>query len=76
MITNWEFAAGKTYEVWYSEHMPTLIAIILWVLIIASWFTHIVTCLATGMWGFLIAGALLFPIGIIHGVMIWFGYGY
>lgn len=46
-----------------------LIAIIL----IAAWLTHIVTCLAQGFWGFLIAGAIFFPIGIIHGFMIWFG---
>ena len=40
---------------------------------IAAWLTHIVTCLAYGLWGFLIAGAIAFPIGIIHGVMIWMG---
>mgnify|MGYP001601773559 CR=1 FL=1 len=40
-----------------------------------AWLTHIITCLALGMWGFLIAGAIFFPIGIIHGIMIWFGGG-
>jgi hypothetical protein len=34
---------------------------------IAGWITHIVTCFTHDMWGFLIAGALFFPIGIIHG---------
>ena len=38
-----------------------------------AWLTHIVVCLANGLWGFLIAGAILFPIAIIHGIMIWFG---
>jgi hypothetical protein len=42
---------------------------------IAAWFTHVIVCLTAGKWGFLIAGALAFPIAIIHGVMIWFGYG-
>jgi hypothetical protein len=42
---------------------------------IAAWLTHVITCLSVGMWGYLIAGALLFPIAIIHGVMIWFGMG-
>ncbi len=42
---------------------------------IAAWLTHIITCLANGMWGYLIAGAIMFPIGIIHGIMIWFGAG-
>ena len=39
----------------------------------AAWVTHIVTCLTFGKWGFLIAGALFFPIGIIHGFGVWFG---
>jgi len=39
----------------------------------AAWLTHIVTCLNDGLWGFLIAGALFFPIGIIHGIGIWMG---
>ena len=46
---------------------------ILFVLMFAAWLTHVVTCLATAAWGFLIAGAIVFPIAIIHGFMIWFG---
>lgn len=49
--------------------MPILI--ILWVF--AAWMTHIVVCLQTASWGFLVAGALLFPIAWIHGTGIWFG---
>jgi hypothetical protein len=39
---------------------------------VAAWFTHIFTCFSEGLWGFLIAGALMFPIGIIHGAWLWF----
>jgi hypothetical protein len=39
----------------------------------AAWLTHVVTCLSEGRWGFLIAGAIAFPIAIVHGIMIWFG---
>jgi hypothetical protein len=39
---------------------------------IAAWLTHIFTCFSEGLWGFLIAGALFFPVGIIHGVWLWF----
>jgi len=39
----------------------------------AAWLTHVVVCLIAGKWGFLIAGALMFPIAIIHGTGIWFG---
>jgi hypothetical protein len=38
----------------------------------AAWITHIFTCFSDGLWGFLIAGALLFPIGILHGFYLWF----
>jgi hypothetical protein len=37
-----------------------------------AWFTHIFTCFAEGLWGFLIAGAIMFPIGIFHGIYLWF----
>lgn len=40
---------------------------------IAAWLTHIITCITLGKWGFLIAGALFAPIGVVHGVGIWFG---
>ncbi len=40
--------------------------------VIAAWLTHIITCFSDGLWGFLIAGAIMFPIGIIHGVWLWF----
>ena len=39
---------------------------------IAAWLTHVIICLAAGAWGYLIAGALLFPIAVIHGIMLWF----
>jgi hypothetical protein len=38
-----------------------------------AWITHVITCLSDERWGFLIAGALVFPIAIIHGIGIWFG---
>lgn len=42
--------------------------------LIAAWLTHVIFCLSNTMWGILVAGAILFPIGIIHGIMIWFGF--
>ena len=42
--------------------------------LIAAWLTHILVCLDEGSWGFLIAGAIMFPIAIIHGIGIWFGF--
>jgi hypothetical protein len=39
---------------------------------VAAWLTHIFTCFGTGLWGFLVAGAIFFPIGILHGIYLWF----
>jgi hypothetical protein len=47
------------------------IAFIVWG--ISAWLTHIIVCLQTESWGFLIAGALFVPIAWIHGTGVWFG---
>jgi hypothetical protein len=46
--------------------------VVLGVTAITAWLTHVLTCLNEGLWGFLIAGAIMFPIGIIHGIWLWF----
>lgn len=40
----------------------------------AAWITHVVVCFDQDNWGFLIGGALAFPVAIVHGVLYWFGY--
>lgn len=40
---------------------------------VAAWVTHVVNCIQDEAWLFLIAGAIAFPIAIVHGVGIWFG---
>lgn len=39
----------------------------------AGWLTHLYVCFTEELWGFLIAGAIFFPVGIIHGWGIWLG---
>ena len=57
--------------------MGQLLGVMTWFAILvgsaAAWFTHIYQCFTEEQWGFLIAGALFFPIAIVHGVGIWFG---
>jgi hypothetical protein len=53
--------------------MNTLFACMMIFWVVSAWVTHIVVCLQTAAWGFLIAGAILFPIAWIHGTGIWFG---
>ena len=40
---------------------------------IAAWFTHVIVCIQDERWFFLIAGAIAGPIGIVHGIGVWFG---
>lgn len=54
--------------------MGQLLGFAVGALAFAGWFTHVVTCLKFGLWGFLIAGALVFPIGIVHGWGLWLGF--
>jgi len=42
-------------------------------LVVSGWLTHVIVCLKTGQWGFLIGGAIFAPVGVIHGIGIWFG---
>jgi hypothetical protein len=48
-------------------------ALIFILLVLASWVTHVIVCIKTASWLFLIAGAIAFPIGVIHGTGYWFG---
>ena len=41
---------------------------------VAAWFTHVIVCLQAESWGLLIGGAIFFPIGIVHGTGLWFGF--
>ena len=38
-----------------------------------GWITHLYVCFTRNEWGFLIAGAIFFPIGVIHGWGVWLG---
>ena len=40
----------------------------------AAWITHAIACLKSGSCCFLIAGLVIYPIGIVHGIGIWFGW--
>jgi len=48
-------------------------ALIIFLLLFAAWVTHVIACISKGMILLLIVGAFIFPIGIVHGVAVWFG---
>ena len=39
----------------------------------AAWLTHVVHTIKAEEWFFLLAGAIFAPIGMVHGIGIWFG---
>jgi hypothetical protein len=39
----------------------------------SAWLTSIVFCAANGFRPLLIASAVFFPVGVVHGVGVWFG---
>lgn len=46
--------------------------VIIW--IVAAWLTHVIVCIKAASWGFLIAGAIFFPVAWVHGTGLWFGW--
>ena len=52
----------------------SFIGIALFLASAAAWFQHLYTCFTEEAWGFLIAGAIFFPVAIVHGVGIWLGF--
>lgn len=58
-----------------SRMNPITLIVVLSILTInfSAWITHVITCIKTEQWGFLIAGAVAFPVAIVHGFGIWIG---
>ena len=44
-----------------------VVGLLLIVTIASSWVNHLIVCFTNESWGFLIAGAIAFPIGVVHG---------
>ena len=47
------------------------IAIVAWVVL--SWLTHVVVCIQQATYILLLVGAIVFPVGCIHGTGVWLG---
>jgi hypothetical protein len=54
--------------------MDALLGLFIGALLISLWITHLITCFAAEAWGLLIAGALFFPVAIVHGAFTLFGH--
>ena len=65
----------KPYRIWQKRYPFALfwLFIAFMVTLLAAWWTHIVVCLKAEAWVILIAGIVVPPIGVVHGISIWFG---
>ena len=53
---------------------PTMAGLLFGLLFIyAAWLTSIVFCATNGRQPLLVAGAAFFPVGVVHGIGVWFG---
>ena len=53
--------------------MDSIFSIALAAWVFFAWLTHVIVCISTSKWVFLLAGAIFFPIGCVHGTGVWFG---
>jgi hypothetical protein len=56
-----------------SDSSSGLLSIGLFLWVVLAWLTHVITCISTSKWLFLLAGAIFFPVGCVHGTGIWLG---
>lgn len=50
------------------------IALFVFAISLAGWLTHIVDCLMHQLYVLLLVGVFVFPVGIFHGIGVWFGF--
>ncbi|MAY71025.1 MAG: hypothetical protein CME82_06185 [Halomonas sp.] len=53
--------------------MQAIAGLLIFLWVFGSWLTHLVVCFTEEAWGFLIAGAIFFPVAVVHGTGAWFG---
>lgn len=53
--------------------MKALLSILFCSLLPAAWLTHVIVCLLQAKYVLLLAGAIISPVGVIHGFGLWFG---
>lgn len=51
-----------------------MVAMIVFLISLAGWLTHIVDCLIHQLYVLLLVGVFVFPVGIFRGIGVWFGW--
>jgi hypothetical protein len=56
-----------------SDLLTNEIALVMTIVVVSAWVTNVVVCIYEHAWALLLIGAIIFPIGVIHGVGVWLG---
>jgi hypothetical protein len=69
---------SKSYSAYSPSEVVYGLAAIIFVTVsivgsMAAWVTHVIATIQAGSYILLAVGAFIAPIGVIHGIMIWFG---
>lgn len=54
--------------------MSNISGVFLFLAALAGWITHLVVSIAAKAWLFMIVGALIVPVAVVHGWSVWLGY--
>jgi hypothetical protein len=69
-----EMRASRQRATWRDNALAALMVMAVALPSVAAWSQHLYTCGAEDRWAFAALGAILFPIGIVHGTGVWFGF--
>lgn len=56
------------------QGLLVFVPVAIWFAIIGGWLTHIVVSIMAKAWLFMIVGALLAPVAVVHGWATWLGF--
>jgi len=62
MYNEWDLSAGC---------MIALVTLV--VSMLPAWITHVIVTIQAEQWILLVVGAIVWPVGVVHGWGIWFG---
>lgn len=43
------------------------------ILMVGAWIQHFITSIAQELWVLLVLGAVIPPLGVLHGILVWLG---
>ena len=52
------------------DWLESALTFLLVVVLVGSWATHILVCVASGAWGLLAVGLLVCPVAVVHGLAV------